>query len=44
MDETKGRLYIAKEKISELGDIGMETNQNKAQKGKQNNKKETKHQ
>lgn len=38
MDGTEGRLYIAKEKINELEDRAMETNQNKAQKEKQNKK------
>lgn len=30
MDGIKGRLYTAQEKISELEDRAMETNQNKA--------------
>lgn len=38
IDEIKGRLYIAKEKINELEIRTMETNQNKAQKEKQNKK------
>lgn len=38
IDEIKGKLYIAKEKINELEIRTMETNQNKAQKEKQDKK------
>lgn len=44
MEGIKVRLYIARERTGELEDIAMETNQNKAQEEKENNKKETKHQ
>lgn len=42
MDGIKGRLYTAQKKINEIEDRAMETNQNKAQKEKQDDTKENK--